>query len=360
MTEREMLILDMIRKNPMMTQQELAQILGIERSSVAVHISNLIKKGKIVGRGYVLAKEGRVLVIGGSNMDIIGTATDALSMQDSNRGKIKIQPGGVARNIAECLAGLHVPVKLVTTLGRDPFGQMIEQDAREKGINTEGILWEDALSTSIYLSLHDTGGDMVCALNDMLNIEWLSPEKLRSIEPELKLTGLVVADANLPAETLAYIGEHVKGKLFAEGVSAQKVMRLEALLPVIHTLKVNRIEAEALSDIEITTVEQAIVAGYSILERGVKRVCITLGADGALLMTPDEQVVLKPDSAWIVNTNGAGDALMAGLIFSELNHLSEKEALAFALRCSVQSMGTEGIFPRVITDQKIIDLMEAD
>lgn len=358
MTERENRILELIRKNPMMSQQELASLLGIERSSVAVHISNLTKKGKIVGRGYVLAKEGRVLVIGGSNMDIIGTSTEALLMQDSNVGKVKIQPGGVGRNIAECLAGLQIPVKLITTLGKDAFGQMIEQDAREKGINTEGILWEDSLSTSIYLSLHDAGGDMACALNDMLNIEWFSPEKLKGLEAELKLTGIVVVDANLPIETLEYLGSHATGKLYAEGVSAHKVLRLKSILDRIDTLKVNRLEAEALTGIFIDSRESVLASGKKLLEQGVRRVCITLGSEGACLITEEGHLFQDPLTVSIVNTNGAGDALMAGLVFSDINQLSDQEAIELAVRCSAQSMGIEGIFPRVITDQIILNQME--
>ena len=51
MTQRERQILSLIEANPMISQQELADQLQITRSSVAVHISNLQKKGYIVGKG---------------------------------------------------------------------------------------------------------------------------------------------------------------------------------------------------------------------------------------------------------------------------------------------------------------------
>ena len=54
MTNREQEILELIRKNPMISQKELADSLGITRSSVAVHISNLLKKGYVVGKGYIV------------------------------------------------------------------------------------------------------------------------------------------------------------------------------------------------------------------------------------------------------------------------------------------------------------------
>ena len=53
-TERERQLLDWIAENPLISQQELADKAGITRSSVAVHISNLMKKGFIQGKGYIL------------------------------------------------------------------------------------------------------------------------------------------------------------------------------------------------------------------------------------------------------------------------------------------------------------------
>ena len=54
MTQRERQILQWIEENPMISQQELADRAGITRSSVAVHISNLMKKGYISGKGYII------------------------------------------------------------------------------------------------------------------------------------------------------------------------------------------------------------------------------------------------------------------------------------------------------------------
>ena len=74
MTQRERQILRWIEENPMISQQELAEKAGITRSSVAVHISNLMKKGFIAGKGYVLRSGTYVVVVGGVNMDIGGTS----------------------------------------------------------------------------------------------------------------------------------------------------------------------------------------------------------------------------------------------------------------------------------------------
>ena len=48
MTYREKEILQILKSNPMISQQELADMLNISRTSVAVHITNLMKKGQIL------------------------------------------------------------------------------------------------------------------------------------------------------------------------------------------------------------------------------------------------------------------------------------------------------------------------
>ena len=67
------------------SQEELAQKAGIKRSSVAVHISNLMRKGYIQGKGYIMNTPLYCTVIGGANMDIGGVSDEILIDNDSNR-----------------------------------------------------------------------------------------------------------------------------------------------------------------------------------------------------------------------------------------------------------------------------------
>lgn len=96
-TEREKQILDLIRQNPMISQKELAEKLGITRPGVASHISRLIKEGLILGKGYVLPKKEYVTVIGAVNMDIYGIVSDyPVVLKGSNTGRVTTHLGGLA------------------------------------------------------------------------------------------------------------------------------------------------------------------------------------------------------------------------------------------------------------------------
>lgn len=62
----------------MISQEALAERAGITRSSVGVHISNLMKKGHIAGKGYILPDSGYVVVAGAVNVDIGGQSAGPL------------------------------------------------------------------------------------------------------------------------------------------------------------------------------------------------------------------------------------------------------------------------------------------
>ena len=101
MTSREKQILQLLRRDPLIPQQEIADVLGISRSGVAGHIMNLMKKGYIKGKGYILSEHSYVVTVGSTNMDVCGYSASKLVYEDSNPGKIKCTPGGVGRNIAQ-------------------------------------------------------------------------------------------------------------------------------------------------------------------------------------------------------------------------------------------------------------------
>ena len=122
MTQREQQILQLIEADPMISQQAIAEKLGITRSSVAVHISNLIKKGTIAGKGYVLRNEDYAVVVGGVNVDIGGRSFVPLVAADSNPGQVTMSLGGVGRNIAHNMSLLGLEVRLLTAYGNDLNG----------------------------------------------------------------------------------------------------------------------------------------------------------------------------------------------------------------------------------------------
>ena len=205
MTQRERQILNWIEENPLISQQELAEKAGITRSSVAVHISNLMKKGYITGKGYIVHTAPYVTVVGGVNMDIGGWPSEVPVDRDSNPGAVRMSLGGVGRNIAHNMSLLGLDVRMVTAFGDDLYAQKIAASCGELGIDISQSPVIPEGHTSTYLFINDEKGDMLLAVSDMDIYRHLTPQLLSQRQKLLSGSQVLVIDTNIPAESIAYL-----------------------------------------------------------------------------------------------------------------------------------------------------------
>ena len=326
LTQRERQILRRIGEDPMISQQALAEELGITRSSVAVHISNLTRKGYIAGKGYVLRSGSYVVVVGGVNVDIGGRSAAPLVAGDSNPGSVRIGLGGVGRNIAHNLSLLGADVRMLTAFGQDPYGKRIADSCGELGIDIQHALRPADAATSTYVYLTDPEGEMALAVSDMEVCKTITPDYLARNLSLLQNARAVVADTNIPQESLVYLAENLSAPLFCDPVSVTKAEKLRPILSRIQTLKPNRLEAELLSGVVVKTPEDAEKAAKKLLELGVKRVFLSLGKDGVLAAEDGACLRLPNLPGNPVNTTGCGDAFMAALVWASLRDLNLKDS----------------------------------
>lgn len=338
MTQREKEILDLIAQDPMIQQQTIADRLGITRSSVAVHISNLTKKGFLAGKGYVIRSGNYAAVVGGVNVDIGGRSFGPLVTADSNPGSVSTTVGGVGRNIANNLALMGTDVKMLTALGDDRNGQYALAYCVEQGVDMNCAQVIPGGTTSTYLYLTDPDGEMALAVSDMSICERITPAYLAANLSVLRNARVVVADANIPAESLRYLAENVTGPLFVDPVSTTKAEKLRPILSRIHTLKPNRIEAELLSGVAIREKEDFPKAAAALQRLGVKRVFISLGAEGVFAADENGEVWLPTLPGKMVNTTGCGDAFMAALVWAAMEDMDLKQTALAGLAAGAITM----------------------
>lgn len=338
MTQRERQILQLIESNPMISQQELADTLGITRSSVAVHISNLMGKGYIAGRGYVLRSGSYAVVVGGVNVDIGGKSFAPLVAQDSNPGTVHMSLGGVGRNIAHNLSLLGTDVRMLTAFGDDVHGQRIAASCSELGIDASHARRITGGTTSTYLYLTDEKGEMALAVSDMEICKKITPTYLAGNLNLLQNAQLVIVDTNIPQESLIYLAENCTVPLFCDPVSTIKAEKLRPILGKIHTLKPNRLEAELLSGIQIRSDEDVERAAEKLLEMGVHRLFISLGADGVYAAMGKQRVKLPNLPGEMVNTTGCGDAFMAALGWAYLEGMDLRQTAMAGLAAGAIAM----------------------
>ncbi len=273
-----------------------------------------------------------VTVIGGATVDISGFAAGKLISGDSNPGRIQMCCGGVGRNIAENLGRLGVETKLLTAVGRDVYGQMILENCEAAHVDAAGVVVRDDLATSVDLALHDGDGNMVLSIADMRAAESIEVDFLHEQARSIGESALIVLDTNLKRECIEYIVSRFADiDIFVDAVAVAKAARIEKLPGQLHTVKMNKLEAEALVGRELDT-EPALEAGsQELLDSGMRQVFISMGAGGTCAADREGVHFFRAAPVTIVNDRGAGDAFMAGLVFAHLQGFSLEKTSRFAM-----------------------------
>ena len=340
MTKRERQLLNWIEENPLISQKELADKAGITRSSVAVHISNLMKKGYITGKGYIVQTAPYVTVVGGVNVDIGGRPAAALVPRDSNPGAVHSSLGGVGRNIAHNMALLGLDVRLLTAFGDDLNAQKLAASCGELGIDISQSPVIPGGRTSTYLFINDEKGDMALAVSDMEIYSHLTSQALAQRRKLLDGSQVVVLDTNIPEESIAYLAETCPVPLFADPVSTAKAVKLRPVLGKLHTLKPNCLEAELLSGVPITDEASLNRAADALLATGLRRVFISLGSGGVFAADHGGRVRLPCLPARLVNATGCGDAFMAAIVWAYLQGTDLEDTARAGLAASSIAMAS--------------------
>lgn len=302
-----------------------------------------------------------ITIIGGITADIEGRPKSRLIHADSNPGTISITYGGVGRNIAENLARLGVDVKFFSMVGDDLVGRSAARELMEAGVDVSGVKHLPGENTAMYISILDIVGDMELGLCNMDALERISVETIDDLALNSINSKMIALDTNLTEDTLAYAIQRLGDKpLFLDPVSTGKAARAKNLIGAFHTIKPNRAEAELLLDMEIRDPKALEEAGRAFLDKGVKRVFISLSAGGVYYTDGRDAELLK--SIGQVDekgsTTGAGDAFSAGVIFGYLKGYSLRESAVFSLAMASLSMKSKSAVNPKTSFEGVVGLIE--
>ncbi len=313
-------ILDLIRDNPFVSQQTLAERLQITRSAVASHIAQLTRDGRLLGRAYMLPGAEPILVAGGANLDRIAKGLGLVTMETSNPVTVQESYGGVARNVAENLARLGLPVRLMTAVGEDDTGAALIKQARDLGIDLGGTLTVTGCPTGTYTAVLQPDGEMVLAMADMAVMDRFTLAALHERRSHWASTRFRVLDCNLPEEVLSALMEDSRRQaatLVIVAVSEPKMSRLPESLEGVSVLIINVGELAARVGRVLRDRKAVVRACRQVQAQGATGVVVTLGAQGVLCVDGlGEPRAIPAPKAEIVDVTGAGDAFSAGVVAS--------------------------------------------
>ncbi len=333
---------------------------------------------------------GGVVVIGGANIDLRGRPEDALVGHTSNPGKININSGGVGRNIAHNLALLNVPVTLLSAVGDDGEGIRILEETGKAGVKMDQVIISGKYPTGIYLAILDSEGEMEVAVSDMQILEEITVEYLRSKAYLIKESKMVVVDTNIPEQSIQYMVEicnKVKVPLLVEPVSVEKAKKLPGAIDGrwnIDYITPSKDELESISGIGIDDDQDMLRAVDELKYKGVRNVIVTLGERGIYVSSEygykgegERQregkwgrgkdldgkgwdKFIKPYDSKVVDVTGAGDALVAGMVYGVFLNYPLEMVARFGLAAAALTISSKEAVRRDLREGLLRSRVEED
>ncbi|OOR98566.1 1-phosphofructokinase [Canicola haemoglobinophilus] len=257
-----------------------------------------------------------------------------------------LYPAGKGINVAKVLRDLGVEVAVGGFLGQDNASDF------EAMFNTAGL--EDkfqriAGKTRINVKITETEADVT-------DLNFLGYEISPSAWQDFVKSSLEYCQAFDMVAVCGSLPRGVSPELFADWLKQLKQVGVKVILDSSHAaltaglsatpwlVKPNHRELEAWFGQPLSSFEEIIVAAKQLKAQGIANVIISMGAEGSVWLSDEAIVRAQPPKCEnVVSTVGAGDSMVAGLIYGLSKQLPQQDTLAFASAVSAFAVSQSNV-----------------
>ena len=285
-----------------------------------------------------------IVVVGSLNLDFVVPVPHHPAPGDTVLGgDHRRHCGGKGANQAVAAARLGRSVAMIGRVGDDDSGRTLTSALEADGVDIAHVRVDPDAPTGIALIAVDRSGENAIVVSPGANAR-LTPSDV-SEAPPLAHASVVLMQLEVPLDSVARAAEAASGTVVLNPAPARALP--PELLHSVDVLVPNRGELAALTGGSEPRDLDAVIASARLLE-GPSAVVVTLGAEGAALVTPEDALHLPAFDVEAVDTTGAGDAfcgaLADALVRGEDLPAAARWATATAA-CSVTRAGAQDSLP---------------
>ena len=293
--------------------------------------------------------QSNIVVVGSSNVDMVAKVQRLPKPGETVGNAVFSQTfGGKGANQAIAARRAGGQVSLITCLGKDIFGQQMQQAFTSDGINTDHVMYDHQQATGTAMILVDAQGENIIAVAPGAN-ESLTPALIDEARFLISGAELILLQMEIPIATVTYLLELAGslGKKVMLNPSPAHPLE-ERLMKRLYMLIMNETETAVMTGMTVKTREDVIQAAEEVLKKGVEHVVVTLGEKGSYFASKREKKWVDAYRVQAVDTTGAGDVFCGALASALHQQLKLQEAMKFASAAaalSVTRMGAQSSAP---------------
>ncbi|PBB94266.1 ribokinase [Mesorhizobium sp. WSM3864] len=270
----------------------------------------------------------------------------------------KLGPGGKGSNQAVAAGKLGADITFLTRLGIDAFADMAKQTWRDAGVKSAVIDTPDSYTGAAYIFVEEGSGNNAIIVSPGAAM-LISSADIEAHADLIRSAGVFVTQLEQPIDAA------LKALQIAHGAGVTTILNPapaatlpDSIYALCDYVTPNESEAEGLTGIAVSSVDDARRAADSLLAKGVGAVIVTLGEKGALLHTRERSDHVGAVTAGpVIETTGAGDAFNGGLAAALAKGVEPLEAVRFACAVAGISVTRPGTAPSMPTLQEVEALL---
>ncbi len=268
-------------------------------------------------------------------------------------------PGGKGSNQAVAAARAGGDVAIYTKLGCDPFADMAFSVWNDAGVTSLATQHPESYTGAAYIFIEDGTGNNAIIICPGVGAT-LSPDDIEKQRKVIESAKVFVAQLEQPTDAAQRALELARAAGVTTVLNPAPAAELEdRMLTLCDYITPNETEAGELTGISVDSVDDARQAADILLDRGVGKVIVTLGENGALYHDKSMSLHTPAASAGaVVETTGAGDAFNGALAVALSERFAPDEALRFANAAAAISVTRPGTAPSMPSRSEIENLLK--